>query len=552
MKKTKLLIRCGRLIKSRLWLIPFLLFLVGCTVTPTETPSPPTATPEPAFSPLDSAYPWWNDAVFYEVFVRSFSDSDGDGIGDLDGLIEKLDYLNDGDPNTSDDLGVTGIWLMPVVQSPSYHGYDATDYYHIDDEYGVNEDFLRLVEEAHARGISVIVDLVLNHTSDQHPWFQEAQDPNSERRDWYVWAEGKSQGDGWHASDGGLYYGHFWSGMPDLNYTNPAVTEEMRDVTRFWLEEMGVDGFRLDAIKYLVEEGASIENTPGTHVWLQDFHTFYKDVAPQALTVGEVWSTGDVAAQYVGDEMDIVFEFELANAILESAVSGRKVNVERAQQKVSDTYPSGQFASFLANHDQNRTRSRLLNDEQAKLAATLQLTSPGVPFIYYGEEIGMQGTKPDENIRRPMQWTPEGGFTVGQPWHAYYEDYPERHVSGQSDDPDSLLSHYRALIRLRGDHSALRSGDWLPVETDNRSVYAFLRADDEEIILVLLNLGRQPVEEYSLNLPTGSFSGDLQPSLLLGEGELSSPKVNADGGFGDCKPIDGLPPYSSYVIQFMP
>jgi glycosidase len=336
-----------------------------------------------------------------------------------------------------------------------------------------------------------------------------------------------------------------------LNYNNPAVTAEMQAVTRFWLEEMGVDGFRLDAIKYLVEEGASIESTPGTHAWLQDFHTFYKGVNPRALTVGEVWSTGDVAARYVGDEMDIVFEFELAGAILESAVSGRKVNVERAQQKVSATYPPGQFATFLANHDQNRARSRLLNDEQAKLAATLQLTFSGVPFIYYGEEIGMQGTKPDENIRRPMQWTPDGGFTTGQPWHAYYEDYPERHVAAQNNDPASLLSHYRALIRLRSEHSALRTGGWLPVGTDNRSVYAFLRADNEAVILVLVNLGRKPVEEYSLNLPAGPFSSSHQPSLLLGGGKLSTPEVNAEGGFDEYRPLDALPPYGSYIIQFV-
>jgi len=308
----------------------------------------------------------------------------------------------------------------------------------------------------------------------------------------------------------------------------------------------------LDAIKYLLEDGRLIENAPATHTWLQEFHTFYKSVNPDALTVGEVWSTTDTVAAYVGGEVDIAFEFDLANAILESAVRGRKASVERRQQSVVDTYPPGQFATFLANHDQNRARSRLLNDEQAKLAATLQLTFPGVPFIYYGEEIGMQGTKPDENIRRPMQWGPDGGFTTGEPWHSYYEDYPERHVAGQSDAPDSLLNHYRTLIHLRNAHEALRTGDWQLVETDQPSVYAFLRFSDEQIVLVLVNLGRDPVNEYRLTLQAGPLSDSPQPLLLMGEGKPSAPAVNEAGGFQDYRPIEALPPYSSFVIQLAP
>jgi alpha-amylase len=519
------------------------LLLAACqpTVKPTTTPAPP---------PTEEAG-WWSDAVFYEIFVRSFYDSDGDGIGDINGLIEKLDYLNDGDPNTTDDLGITGLWLMPIAQSPSYHGYDVVDYYQVDDEYGTNEDFLRLMEEAHARGIHVIVDLVLNHTSSQHPWFQEALDPASERRDWYVWSDERPAGAGWHESAIGTYYGYFWDQMPDLNYENPAVTEAMQDVIRFWLEDMGVDGFRLDAIKHLIEDGRIIENTPATHAWLQEFYTFYKGINPSALTVGEVWSTTDIVAEYVSGKVDVAFEFELANAILESSVGGRKASVERKQQLVVDTYPPGQFATFLANHDQNRARSRLLNDEQAKLAATLQLTFPGVPFVYYGEEIGMQGAKPDENIRRPMQWGPGGGFTTGEPWHPYYEDYQERHVAGQSKAPDSLLNHYRALIHLRNAHEALRVGDWLLVETDQRSVYAFLRFSDEEIILVLVNLGRNPMDEYSLTLQAGPLSEGLHPVLLMGEAESNMPSVNEAGGFDDYRPVNKLPPYSSFMIQLV-
>lgn len=525
-----------------------LLVLISSLMLACQTTKQPLESPEPTPTP---SFGWWNDTIFYEIFVRSFYDSNGDGIGDINGLIEKLDYLNDGDPNTDDDLGVSGIWLMPIAQSQSYHGYDVVDYYRVDDEYGTNDDFLRLMEEAHARSIHVIVDLVINHTSSQHPWFQAALDPDSQQRDWYIWSETQPSGAEWHRSENDFYYGHFWEGMPDLNYENPAVTEAMYDVARFWLEDMGVDGFRVDAIKYLIEDGQIIENTPATHTWLQSFYTFYKGLKPDAMTVGEVWSTTDIAAAYVG-EVDMVFEFDLANAILESAVGGRKASVERRQQVVIDSYPPGQFATFLANHDQNRTRSRLLNDEQAKVAATLQLMFPGVPFIYYGEEIGMQGTKPDENIRRPMQWDSQGRFTTSLPWHPYYEDYQERHVQGQSENPESLLHHYRELIRLRNTHPALRTGSWQLVETDHNAVYAFFRFASEQLFLVMVNLSRNPVDAYTLTLQSSPLPGGVQTRLHMGEGQANAPVVNASGGFTDYHPIDTLLPYTSYIIQFLP
>ncbi len=494
--------------------------------------------------------PWWNDTVFYEIFVRSFYDSDGDGIGDLQGLIEKLDYLNDGDPNTTDDLGITGLWLMPITQSPSYHGYDVTDYYQVDADYGTNEDFKRLMAEAHQRGIRIIIDMVLNHTSAQHPWFQNARTgPDAEYRDWYIWAESAGL-KGWHETDNGYYFGIFWDQMPDLNYENPAVTEEMQSVIRFWLEDMGVDGFRLDAIKHLIEEGNELENTPKTHAWFEGFYTFYKDINPDALTVGEVWSPTREVVAYIEDEVDLAFEFTLADAILKSVSSGRTSNVSMAQKDVLATYPPGQFATFLANHDQNRARSRLLNDEQAKLAATLQLAFPGVPFIYYGEEIAMQGAKPDENIRRPMQWTAEGGFSTNTPWKGYAEDYEERHITDQRANTDSVWQHYDTLIALRNTHEALRIGECWLVESDRRSIYGYVRASDEEVILALVNLSKEPIEGYSITLPEGPFKAGLQPALLMGEGQVYTPSVNAQGGLDPYRPIASIPAYGSVIIQF--
>ncbi len=353
--------------------------------------------------------------------------------------------------------------------------------------------------------------------------------------------------------NGGYYYGYFGEHMPDLNYKNPAVTEEMHKVVRYWLEEMGADGFRLDAVKYLYEDGKRIEHLPATHEWLKDFRTFYKGIDPQAFTVGEVWDGSGTAAKYVGDELDATFDFSLAEAMFQSAVSGKAANAERAGQTTVDAYPPGQFATFLANHDQNRTRSRLLDDGQAKTAATLQLAFGGVPFIYYGEEIGMQGVKPDENIRRPMQWTADGGFTTGTPWNDYFEDYRERNVAAQDADPNSLLNHYRALIRLRSDHEALRVGAWQPVASDNDAVYASLRSTGKEQLLLLVNLGTKPVSEYRLSLESGPLKPNVRPALLLGEADLSAgPTVNEAGGFTGYKPVVELPPQSSYVIQFVP
>ncbi len=547
------------------------------TFTPTAQPTPtPTSIPTATVTPLDltpaegrapqiispvgtngvlvtgtDAMPWWNDVIFYEVFVRSFYDSNGDGIGDLNGLIEKLDYLNDGDPTTATDLGITGIWLMPIMQSPSYHGYDITDYYTVNKDYGSNEDFQRLMSEAHRRGIYVIIDLVLNHTSAQHPWFKEAQDPYAEKRDWYVWRT-SSDGTGWYSTPSGYYFALFWDQMPDLNYNNPAVTAEMHNVTRYWLEEMGVDGFRLDAIKHLIEEGTKTENTPATLSWFEGFYEFYKSVNPQVFAVAEVWSPTNIVAQYTGKKVDVCFEFELAEAFKSTAFRGRTSGLFLVLENVLDAYPPGQYATFLANHDQTRTRSGLMNDDQAKVAATLQLTFSGVPFIYYGEEIGMQGAKPDENIRRPMQWTPAGGFSSGTPWRGYYEDYQTRNVTLQDAAATSILNHYRTLIALRNNHAALRIGDSLIVEAEPRSVYSIVRVHKEEIVLVVVNLSGQAIADYTLKLAKGPFTAAHRPALLMGEGELYLPPINHNGGFEAYRPIPVLPPYSTTIIQFTP
>ena len=267
--------------------IVLVLSFLGCAA-PVATQAPPAsapASPSAAASPRQTgttacagpvaaspavAQPWWTEAVAYEVFVRSFADSDGDGIGDLQGLTGRLDDLNDGDPNTTGDLGVTALWLMPVSDSPSYHGYDTTDYQTIEPDYGTADDARALVAAARERGIRIIVDLVVNHTSVAHPWFLDAREPGSSHDDWYVWADERPAVSGpggrpvWHPDGDRFYYGYFWDGMPDLNLAEPVVTSAIDDVARFWLNDIGVDGFRLDAARHLIEDGADLENTDAT------------------------------------------------------------------------------------------------------------------------------------------------------------------------------------------------------------------------------------------------------------------------------------------------
>ncbi len=539
-----------------LWVL--LLVLSACK------PKPPQVAVEPPSMPADAGGTWWNDRVFYEVFVRSFQDAEtgplaGDGKGDLQGLIERLDYLNDGDPQTTDDLGITGLWLMPIAESPSYHGYDVVDYYAVEKDYGDQETFKQLIAEAHRRGIVVIVDLVINHTSSNHPWFVDAaRDPQSAYRPWYIWSDEKLTYKGpwgqpvWYERGNAWYYAIFWDGMPDLNYRTQAVTDEIYQVTRFWLEEMGVDGFRMDAIRHLVEDGQVQENTPETHQWLADYHRFYKSINPHALTVGEVWTRTEDVVPYVGDKLDICFEFDLATAILQGARTNSTMILPSAVSKVDKLYPPQQYATFLTNHDQERAMSQLGGDvDKAKLAAAIYLTLPGVPFIYYGEEIGMTGVKPDENLRTPMQWNGNAyaGFSTGFPWYPVNADYTAKNVAAQLAAPDSLLSHYKELIRLRSAFGALRTGRLGEVMSGARTVYTYGRHGEDEDILVVHNLGAEAVSEYALQMRAGPITpGTYKVYDLLGEAWAADLIVGENGAFEGYVPFAELKPMTSTIL----
>ncbi|GAB4447118.1 MAG: alpha-amylase family glycosyl hydrolase [Anaerolineales bacterium] len=540
-------------------LIPFLLLislLMGCaSPTPTPAAPPPTLTPTPDPYAGTDGFRWWNDTVFYEIFVRSFYDSNGDGIGDFNGITEKLDYL--------EGLGIRGIWLMPIHPSPSYHGYDVTDYYAVNPDYGTLDDFKRLLAEAHKRGIKIIIDFVMNHTSTKHPWFQQALTPGSPYHDWYVWSEtdpgtpGPWGAKAWHRASNGLYYyAIFWDQMPDLNYENPAVREEMKKITAFWLEEVGVDGFRLDAVRYLVE-GDQLADSKANHAFLEEWGRYYRSLNPQAFTVGEAWTDNANVKKYTDTnrELDSAFNFDLSAAMLklnEGSVSSLRFTLQTTLRD----FPEQDNANFITNHDMPRVMNQMGADKEqrARLAAGILLTAPGIPFIYYGEEIGMSGTKPDELIRTPMQWdaSPNAGFTSGRPWQRVNSDFPLVNVAAQQGADGSLLEHYRALIQLRNAHPALRIGKTYVAESNSNKILSYLRVSGGETLLVLIHIGSAPLSDYQLDLSSGPLAGQYTAASLLDASTPAPLTANDKGGFDGYVPLPELPPYSVFVIQLTP
>ena len=516
------------------------------------------ARPAAAQSPTPS---WTRGSTCYEVFVRSFQDSDGDGIGDLRGLIAKLDYINDGDARSMRDLGARCIWLMPVAESPSYHGYDVTDYYRIEPDYGTNEDFKRLVAEAHRRGIRVIVDMVINHTSNQYAPFQAAlRDTASPYRQWYRFASSRGEPNrwgnyNWHKSPvrDEWYYGFFWSGMPDLNYENPAALEEMKKVATFWLKDMDVDGLRLDAIRHLVEEGTRTENVPATHEVLRQYGAHIRATKPDAWTVGEVMDNNDVLLAYYPDQLDAHFAFEIADTIISAVRAGTATGLLAPVVRMQSALRPHQYAPFLRNHDQPRTRSELGGDmRKSRLATFVLLTLPGVPFVYYGEEIGMLGEKPDERLRTPMQWTraPGAGFTTARPWQQMQSDSATNTVADHEADPKSILNLHRRMIHLRAASPALGGGELIPLTTSSEAVAAWLRRDPTQTVVVIANLGAAPLSNVTIAAPAGTImTGNPAPRNLLGGAAAWRLRPRADGSVEGWVPVRTLAPMEGYVFE---
>ncbi len=504
--------------------------------------------------------PWWNDAVFYEIFVRSFYDSNADGVGDLQGIIQKLDYLNDGNPNTDTDLGVTALWLMPIFPSPSYHGYDVTDYRNIDEEYGTMNDFKALITAAHARGIKIVIDFVGNHTSDQHPWFT-ASASNESKRDWYLWNSNKPSyngpwgQEGWHERNGSYYYGLFWGGMPDLNYTNQDVTNEIKNTLRFWKEEVGVDGFRLDAVKHWIENGDQQENTAATLAWWRDLYVFKKSLDPGLMMVGEAWTSTQNIAPYSDKRLDYCFEFDLSYALIDGINNQTNSGLKSKMSEIISTYEPNQYGTFLTNHDQDRSFYLFGMDERkAKLAARILLSLPGVPYIYYGEEVGMLGQKPDEDIRRPMQWTSSAnaGFSSTQPWHPLNNNYANYNVANQQFESESIWSQYQIWMKQRTRNTALRSVTYDFIESNNSRMFSYLRADSESntAFVVIHNLSSQNTDDITIRINNSSLTeGTYNLINILNNQNMGSINVISSGAFDTTLSEVTLAAHSSFLLK---
>ncbi|MER2997581.1 alpha-amylase family glycosyl hydrolase [Pontibacter populi] len=485
--------------RNLLRLIPFAAFALtaGCSAPANVTTQPQAKVSE------------WPKGVSYEIFVQSFCDSDNDGIGDIKGMTSKLDYL--------DELGVEAVWLMPINPSPSYHKYDVTDYYAIHPDYGTIEDFKAFIAEAHKRGIKVVMDLVINHSGSDHPWFKAAADPKSPYRDYYVWAhksdprttgEGKTTGADsyntrhWHEVKGDeyKYFGYFWGGMPDLNFDNPKLREEIYKVGRYWLKEIGVDGFRLDAARHIFPNEREQDN----HGFWQEFKAEMQKAKPDVYLVGEVWAEAETVAPYTKG-LPALFNFEMSWAILRALKNGYGDTLAVKHAEIIDLYnkqnPDFIDATILSNHDQNRIMSEVGGDmNKAKLAAALLLTLPGSPYIYYGEEIGMKGKKPDEEIREPFLWDVKANDECRTTWMTPKNSTEQTvaPVAVQEQDQASILNHYKSLIKLRNNSAALTYGTIEPVTLENKAISAFVRAHEGESVLVLHNLSGSSV---TINLP---------------------------------------------------
>ena len=484
--------------------------------------------------------PWWKRGVFYQVYVRSFADSNRDGIGDLRGITARLDHL----AGAQDSLGVDAVWLTPIYPSPLADcGYDVSDYTAIDPAYGDLDDFDELLDECHRRGMKVILDMVLNHTSCEHPWFLETSSSrDNPRRDWYVWRDGRAPGKppnrwrsvmegsawAWDEKTGQYYYHAFLPEQPDVNWRNPEARRAMLDACRFWLDR-GADGFRLDFINYLHEDETLRDNPrklgwrpyemqrhvydrcqPEDHDVVRELRSIL-DGYPGAMMVGETYTDDpEEAASYLGDgtdELHLAFNFDFASTRWSAA--GFQRSVERWEGLIPG---EGWPAYFLSNHDMPRHITRLGKrgdaDARARVAAVMLLTLRGTPFLYYGEEIGMPASSvPRRRLRdpvgirfwplpvgrdcarTPMQWSGEeyAGFSPVEPWLPVDKSFAVRNVARQREDPDSLLAFYRRLIRLRRDTQALQTGNYRALTSVEGGVFAYLRELDEDRVAVLLN-----------------------------------------------------------------
>ena len=465
---------------------------------------------------------------YYEIFVASFCDSNGDGMGDIQGVISKLDYLNDGDDTTDSDLGINGIWFMPISPSPSYHKYDVMDYVGIDEAYGTMDDFKQLLEECHKRGIKVITDLVMNHSSIANPWFKAARDylsalpagqePNAadcKYINYYTFVKGNPGGNYYKAGSSEYYYeGMFSQQMPDLNLGNPDVRKEFEDISKFWLD-LGVDGFRLDAAKeyYSGDTAKNVE----VLTW---FNNYVKSVNPNAYIVGETWCAD--YARYVASGMDSAFDFSYAsfdgNITLVAQGADSDYNglyfaksLKTTQEVLTENSPTAISASFIDNHDLNRPAHYLGFDEnKIKFAHGLLGIINGSTFIYYGDEIGIGGTGADENKRSPMIWSSTD--TTGQTKGPVNMDktyvinkFPS--AEEQEKDETSILSYVKQSVKLRNIFPEIARGTLeVLTEVTDDDICAISKTYNDSKIIILANTNKEETKVVNLSRETNGYT----------------------------------------------
>jgi maltose alpha-D-glucosyltransferase / alpha-amylase len=517
---------------------------------------------------IDSLDPdplWYKDAVFYSVYARGFYDATGDGIGDFRGLTEKLDYL--------EWLGVNCIWLLPFYASPMQDGgYDISDYYSILPEYGTLEDFKTFLSGAHRRGIRVITDLVLNHTSDQHPWFQESRaSKDSPKRDWYVWSDTdhkyadariifldtERSNWSWDEQSKEFYWHRFFSNQPDLNYDNPEVQQAIIDVVSFWLG-LGIDGFRLDAVPYLFErEGTNCENLPETHAFIKQLRAYIDSHYPGRLLLAEAnqWPEDVVAYFGEGDECHMCYHFPIMPRLFIALRQENRLPIVEILERTPLIPLTAQWGMFLRNHDEltlemvtdeerdylyqeyaNDRRMRLNMGIRRRLAPLLDngrrriellnallFSLPGSPFLYYGDEIGMGDNiylGDRDGVRTPMQWSADrnSGFSRADFAQLYFPinmdpvyGYQSVNVEAQQRHSTSLLHWMRQMIKLRQQHRVFGRGTISFIKPENPRIFAFIRSYEDESVLCIYNLARssQPVQ-LDLSNYQGMVPVDLQ------------------------------------------
>jgi alpha-glucosidase len=511
--------------------------------------------------------PWWKHAVFYEIYPRSFMDSNNDGIGDLNGIASKLEYLK--------ALGVDAIWIAPCFPSPQVDfGYDVSDYENIDKMYGTLDDFDRLEKLGEQHGIKIILDFVVNHTSDQHPWFLDSKSSRtSAKRDWYIWRDGKAPNqppNNWISTFGGsawqwdattkqYYYHFFYPQQPDLNWRNPAVADAMYGVTTWWYKR-GVAGFRLDAVDTLFEDPDLKDNPvlPGKNAYgdpktedkythkLPEVHDVMKGLRTAAnpygaVLIGETW-TDNVSElkDYYGknnDELQMPMDLMLTKL---------KFSAPIFRDHIAGVVGSGQWPTWvISNHDIVRAWNRYgdgkHNDQIAKDMAAMYLTLRGTPIMYYGEEIGMQNNNPKrredvkdpigrrgwpkeigrDGERTPMQWsnTPNAGFTKGVPWNPIPITYQTYNVADELKDPNSILNWYKGLLALRHKDTALTEGDYMALNESDPNVLSYLRKAGNDAAIVVINMSDSP-QRVSFDLSSQGLNSGKANTLLTTESSL--------------------------------